>query len=92
VDLEQGQSVLRWAMALAMAQDSAGLKALGTRYGASMAGTTLDPGFRMLVGGAGTTAPRLDTIGAALAQADGFQTFLKNYRNALESGPRSGPG
>ena len=79
---EQGRkTILSVAVALTLAKDQAGLKALKQRFGASMARTAEREAFALLVDAevGGGTAP----VSEILARAGHAEAFLTSYRKRL---------
>jgi protein-L-isoaspartate O-methyltransferase len=81
--------VLNRAVALSLVDDREGLRALGARYGAAMAGSPLAEPFDVLTAdleGADVTRP----IAERLAAAGRLVTFMSDYRARLQTASMSG--
>ncbi|PKU26018.1 tetratricopeptide repeat protein [Telmatospirillum siberiense] len=82
--------VLNWATALALGNDERGLAALRRSFGPSFAGTAYDDGFTLLTSALDRDLPDMPAIAAKIKEAEGFQTFMSNYKKRLRAGGLSG--
>lgn len=80
---EQTRYVLIWAVALRLNRDEAGLKTLRDLYGAGMAKSRLAETFAFIVGSPGGSREDVEAISRRVVEADGFDRFLRNYRERL---------
>ncbi len=93
-DQEQAQFILSWAVALRLKRDEAGVKLLRELYGPGMAKSELADTFAFIASPSGDDSKNIQTITRKMAEADQFESFLKNYRARLIQPPiaTGGPG
>ncbi len=77
---EQASRVLRYASALAMGQDQAGLDAVRAKFGSAMAKGPLKDVFPVIASDVASAMPDVRDIAARLASTAPFQTFMSAYR------------
>jgi hypothetical protein len=82
--------VVSWATALALSNDERGLAMLRRNFGPSLAGTPYDAGFTLLTSALDHEVPDMPAIAAKIKEAEGFQTFMGNYKKRMQSGGLSG--
>jgi hypothetical protein len=83
---EQASVVLRYAGALALANDQAGLDALRAKYGPAMAKSALKDIFPVIASDASGRLPDVRDIAARLSTTAPFQGFLAAYRARFTNG------
>lgn len=76
---EQAQYVMRRAVALTLASDTAGIAQLATDYGPAMQQTALADSFTLMTAPEGAVKG-IATLPAELKDVDLFRTFLEGYR------------
>ncbi len=83
---DQAKLVLNLGIALALANDAAGLDRLGDRYGAAMARSASANTFAILTRSSGGTSQIADlaAIRQQVSEVDLFQNFLLGYRTAAD--------
>lgn len=93
-DQEQARFILSWAVALRLKRDEAGVKLLRELYGPGMAKSDLADTFAFIASPSGDDSKNIDSITRKMAEADHFESFLKNYRARLIQPPiaTGGPG
>jgi hypothetical protein len=82
--------VVNWATALALGNDERGLAALRRNFGPSLVGTPYEDGFSLLTSALDRDLPDMPAIAAKIKEAEGFQSFMSNYKKRLRSGGLSG--
>jgi hypothetical protein len=80
---EQAQYILSWAVALRLKRDEPGLKMLRDLYGVGMAKSKLADTFSFIVRSTGGSQADIEAISRRVVEADGFDAFLRNYRERL---------
>jgi len=80
---QQVQYILNWAVALRLKRDEAGLKVLRDLYGAGMAMSPLAETFAFIVQSSEGSREDIEAISRRLNESDGFDAFLRNYRERL---------
>jgi tetratricopeptide (TPR) repeat protein len=78
--------VISWATALCLANDERGLAAVRRSYGPAMAGTPFNDGFTLLTSALDRDVPDMPAITAKIKEAEGFQTFMSNYKKRMQAG------
>lgn len=93
-DQEQARFILSWAVALRLKRDEAGVKLLRELYGPGMAKSDLADTFAFIASPSGDDSKNIESITRKMAEADHFESFLKNYRARLIQPPiaTGGPG
>jgi hypothetical protein len=86
---EQTARVLRYASALAMAGDQAGLDAARAKYGPAMARGAFKDIFAVIASDVAGPPGDVRDIAARLASTAPFQTFLNAYRQRFNGQTRS---
>jgi hypothetical protein len=82
--------VLNWATALALSNDERGLAALRRSFGPALVGTPYDAGFTLLTSALDRDLPDMPAIASKIKEAEGFQTFMSNYKKRMQTGGLSG--
>ena len=80
---EQARYILSWAVALRLKRDEAGLKMLRDLYGPGMSKGNLAGAFSYIASEAPDDAKNIEEMSRRIAEGDGFEAFLKNYRERL---------
>lgn len=86
LDDASARLVLNWATALVLANDEYALAALRRSFTASMTGTPYEEGFRFLTGALDHGLPDMKTVVGKVRDAEGFRTFLDDYKTRLQKG------
>lgn len=81
--------VLRRAAALALAGDQPALAALGGRFGAAMARTTLAEAFAGLTDSRSSSPQQMRNLAQTLANGSGLGSFVDTLETRLRAGPLS---
>lgn len=84
---EQANFVLSWAVALRLKRDEAGMKLLRELYGPGMAKSEFADTFAFIASPSGGDTKEIDAMTRKIAEADRFESFLKNYRQRLIDPP-----
>jgi tetratricopeptide (TPR) repeat protein len=82
--------VVNWATALALSNDERGLAALRRNFGPALVGTPYEDGFSLLTSALDRDLPDMPAIAAKIKEAEGFQSFMSNYKKRMQSGGLSG--
>jgi hypothetical protein len=80
---EQARYILSWAVALRLKRDEAGVKMLRDLYGPGMSKGNLAGAFAYISSQAPDDAKTIEDMSKRIAEGDGFEAFLKNYRERL---------
>jgi hypothetical protein len=80
---EQARYILSWAVALRLKRDEAGVKMLRELYGPGMSKSNLAGAFAYISSEAPDDAKNIEEMSKRIAEGDGFDAFLKNYRERL---------
>jgi hypothetical protein len=80
---EQARYILSWAVALRLKRDEAGIKMLRDLYGPGMNKGNLAGAFDYISSAAPDDAKNIEEMSKRIAEGDGFEAFLKNYRERL---------
>ncbi len=86
LDEVSARLVLNWATALALGNDERGLAALRRSFGPSLAGTPYDAGFTLLTSALDRDLPDMPAVASKIKEAEGFQTFMSNYKKRMQAG------
>ena len=86
LDDASARLVLNWATALVLANDEYALAALRRSFTPSMAGTPYEDGFRFLTGALDHGLPDMKAVVGKVRDAEGFRTFLGDYKTRLQKG------
>jgi hypothetical protein len=78
--------VLGWATALALANDERGLASLRRNFAPAMAGTPYQSGFTLLTSAIDREIPDMPAVAAKIKEAEGFRTFMSDYKKRVHSG------
>jgi tetratricopeptide (TPR) repeat protein len=90
LDDASARLVLNWATALSLANDERGLASLRRSFAPAMAGTPYNDGFTLLTSALDRDVPDMPGMRAKIKEAEGFQSFMSNYRKRLQTGGLSG--
>ncbi len=85
LDDASAKLVLSWATALSLGNDERGLAMLRRVYGPAMAGTSYQDGFSLLTSALDRDLPDMPAIAAKIKEAEGFQSFMSNYRKRMQT-------
>jgi tetratricopeptide (TPR) repeat protein len=82
--------VVNWATALALSNDERGLAAIRRNFGPALVGTPYQDGFTLLTSALDRDLPDMPAIAMKIKEAEGFQTFMSNFKKRMQSGGLSG--
>jgi hypothetical protein len=85
LDDSTARLVLTWATALSLGNDERGLAALRHSFGPAMASTPYKDGFDLLTSAMDRDVPDLPAVAAKIREAEGFQSFMSNYKQRLQA-------
>jgi hypothetical protein len=85
LDDAAAKMTVSWATALVLANDEHGLAGLRRTYGPVMAVTPYKDGFTLLTSALDKDVPNMPAVAAKIKEAEGFQSFMSNYRKRLQS-------
>jgi hypothetical protein len=85
---QEAQRVLRWAVALAMIDDTSGLAALRERFLADMSSTKYAKPFRAIVGGRNGKARDYKSLAEQIGDLDNLKTFMSSIGENPQSAGR----
>lgn len=77
--------LLRYAVALALADDEAGLKRLNRLYAAVMRGDTNQQAFDVITSDTGSRAASFRELPGAVARVASFEAFMSSYRERVKN-------
>lgn len=86
LDDARAKLVLNWATALVLANDEPALAALRRNFAASLERTPYRDGFRLLSSALDREVPDLASVTQKVREAEGFKTFMSDYRDRLQKG------
>jgi hypothetical protein len=85
LDDANAKLVLSWATALTLANDERGLAALRRNFGPAMDATPYKDGFNLLTSALDRELPDMQAVATKIKEAEGFQTFMSNYKKRVQS-------
>jgi tetratricopeptide (TPR) repeat protein len=86
LDDASARLVLSWATALVLGNDERGLASLRRSFGPAMLGTPYKDGFTLLTSAVDRDIPNMPAVASKIKEAEGFQTFMSDYKKRLKAG------
>ena len=77
--------VMAWATCLVLGNDERGLAALRRGFADSLAGSPYRDGFDLLTSALDRDVPDMPAIAVKIKEAQGFQSFMENYKKRVQS-------
>ncbi|MDR3438523.1 tetratricopeptide repeat protein [Telmatospirillum sp.] len=85
LDDASAKLVVVWATCLVLGNDERGLAALRRSYGPALAATPYNDGFNLLTSALDKDVPDMPAIAGKIKEAQGFQSFMGNYKKRVQS-------
>ncbi len=83
LDDASARLVLSWATALNLGNDERSLAVLRRNFGPAMAMTPYKDGFSLLTSAIDRELPDMPAVAAKIKEAEGFQTFMSDYKKRV---------